>query len=365
VKLLALTKDAQRLFLEDRFTAGHAILLARLKPEDQRRALVVDSGGVFEHERLVWDPTVDRSAGTAMRREEAVKPVSVRELASWIDKNVRFDASAPDPMIFPETALKLTTSREEAEKIIPITHDHYVPPEAKDGTRTYGPMSWRRADGNSKGKTCDRSVTGVIVIGPGRGEAFKVCIDKEHCTVHWGAEIRGKKERIKNPATASGAKSQQDYYERQREKQRQERLREEAARERWKKAAPKIIEAIAERVKKMPTGATGLLAETILQDVGRGAFEKAADYVPRGRTAEDLVRHVAFALLYSEAINEWRGPREFPKTAKAFGVDVNKILDEVAPPEKKQPEKRAGNGKAAKASPAKAGKRKAQATATD
>jgi ParB family chromosome partitioning protein len=347
VKLLSLTKDAQKAFLEGKMTAGHAILLARLQPKDQERAMVVDRGGVFEHERLIWDPEVDRSAGRAMRREEAVKPVSVRELASWIDKNVRFDAAAPDPMIFPETALTLTTSREEAEKIVPITHDHYVPPEAKDGTRTYGPTSWRRADGKSKSKTCERSVTGVIVIGPGRGEAFKVCIDKEHCTVHWGAEIRGRKQRaaaVANPATKSGAKSQQDYYERQRRKDEEERKRAEAERVRWKKAAPAILEAIAERVKRLPADATGLLADTIMGDI-RGQAQ-ADRYVARGRSAEDLVRYAAFQLLYNEATNEWVGPREFPKIAKAFGVDVKKILDEVAPlPES---EKKAASAKARK-----------------
>jgi ParB family chromosome partitioning protein len=228
VKLLSLTKEAQEAFLDGKMTAGHAILLARLRPKDQERAMVVDSGGVFEHERLIWDPLVDRSAGRAMRRDEAIKPVSVRELSSWIDKNVRFDAAEPDPMIFPETALTLQASREEAEKIIPITHDHYVPPAAKDGTRTYGPQSWRRADGKGKNKTCAGSVTGVIVVGPGRGEAFKVCIDKKGCKTHW-AEYHRQAKRRQVAATKSG-KTGEDRWAIERRKQEEEQKREAAAR---------------------------------------------------------------------------------------------------------------------------------------
>ena len=47
--------------------------------------------------------------------------------------------------------------------------------------RTYGPQSWKRADGKHGSKTCENSVLGVIVVGPGRGETFQVCIDKKRC----------------------------------------------------------------------------------------------------------------------------------------------------------------------------------------
>jgi hypothetical protein len=43
-----------------------------------------------------------------------------------------------------------------------------------------------------------------------------------------------------------------------------------------------------------------------------------------------LVRHLAFTILVGEACG-WRAPEEFPKRAKAFGLDVRKVVDQVAP----------------------------------
>jgi ParB family chromosome partitioning protein len=42
VKLCALIPEAQKIFLADKITAGHAILLARLAPEDQKRCIDPD-----------------------------------------------------------------------------------------------------------------------------------------------------------------------------------------------------------------------------------------------------------------------------------------------------------------------------------
>ena len=345
LKLLSLTKEAQALFHDGRIQAGHAVILARLKPADQKRA-IAERGALFDHERLLWDPNEDRSAATAMRRDDAVKPVSVRELQGWIDKNVRFDREEVEPMLFPETAATLTATREVAEKIIPITHDHYVTPEAKvEGERTYGPMSWRRADGKGKSKLCDSSVTGVIVVGPGRGEAFKVCTDKKGCKVHWGAEQRQAQKRA--AAATKGGSTGEDRYKLEEEKRKRERAIELAKQDRWKKAAPKILEAIAAAVKKAPARAAGLLGETVLDSIcdHRPEREAAIRFVARGTTAEDLVRHAAFLVLAREA-GEWGAWDDFPKRAKAFGIDVAKILDEVAPleasgPAKEQPKKAA------------------------
>ena len=347
VKLLSLTKEAQALFGAGKITAGHAIVLARLTPPDQKRAIETH-GALFDHERLLWDPNEDRSEARAMRKEDARKPVSVRELQAWIDKNVRFDVEGVEPMLFPETALTLDATRETAEKVVPITHDHYVTPDAKNDQRTYGPMSWRRADGKLKSKACDASITGVIVVGPGRGDAFKVCIDKKRCTTHWGAEQRASKKRA--DAAARGGNTGEDRYKREQEKREEEHKREEAQRARWKKALPEILKALAAAVKKLPTRAKGQLADVILREVSgfQGEFRGADSFLPLGTTAEDLVRHAAFIVLGREA-GDYMAPREFPKRAKAFGVDVAKIVDAVAPkpPDeaKAKPAKKAGKTK--------------------
>lgn len=190
MKLLALTKEAKHLFLDDRITAGHAILLARLKPVDQARA-IEDVDGLFQTEHMLWDPEDGAS------RNGSTKPRSVRELQVWIDTNVRFDVRDPDPMLFPETAEEIA----RAQKVVPITFANYIPPEARDG-KTFGPRSWKRADGLMKSKKCDLSTTGVVMIGLRRGEAFAVCVAKEKCTVHWGDEIRARKKRVAEASSA-------------------------------------------------------------------------------------------------------------------------------------------------------------------
>jgi hypothetical protein len=52
--------------------------------------------------------------------------------------------------------------------------------------------------------------------------------------------------------------------------------------------------------------------------------------VPRGTSAEDLVRHAAFIVLREEP-KSWNAMDQFPKRARAFGVDVEEIIEAVAP----------------------------------
>lgn len=187
MKLLQLGKDAQALLAAGELTAGHAILLARLSPADQARALKEGAG--LEQEDLRFTEHEGRR----------MKAVSVRELKGWIDRNVRMDPANVDPMLFPESALAL----ENAPKVVGITSLHYVPEEAREG-KTYFPQSWKRADGREDSKTCEHATLGFVVVGPRRGEAFEVCIAKDKCRTHWGAEIRQREKRAKERAGRPG-----------------------------------------------------------------------------------------------------------------------------------------------------------------
>ena len=330
VKLLALTKEAQQLLRAGTITAGHAILLARLSPKDQARCLGTRDedfmdGGLLKDERTLFDPDEQGEPPATF------KPVSVRELEAWIDEHVRFDAAKADPMLFPETVGTVAAAKETAEKIIPITHEHYVQPDAREG-RTFGPRSWKRADGKKGSKPCEHAVTGVLVVGPGRGEAFKVCVDKDKCARHWGAEKREREKRAQQLAKSGGA-APRDREDRLHAKYEEERKRKEAEPARWVKATPKILEVLAAAVKKAPTKAGGLLASIVIEacaEHGYGRKKYAADYMPRGTSAEDVVRHAAFAVLSGE-LQEYDAAKTFPKRAKAFGLDVREIVDEVAP----------------------------------
>jgi ParB/RepB/Spo0J family partition protein len=210
VKLLQLVPDAQALFMAGRFELGHAVLLARLSPSDQKRAITTvrsndgKTGGLFIPEAFgLFGEGKDEAAGKdPLARTQGMKPVSVREFQKWIDRNIRFRPESEDlPNLFPATAEALTEAAEAELKVVKITREYRVPDEARDEKeRTYGEQSWRRADGVAEpsrygrkpaaGKTCEHAVMGVIVAGPGRGDAFKVCIAKKKCTVHWAKEIR-------------------------------------------------------------------------------------------------------------------------------------------------------------------------------
>lgn len=304
VKLLELLPAAATLLREGQLTAGHAILLARLKPKDQQRAL---DDGTFQTEQLL---DFDRAAR---------KAVSVRELQAWIDKHVRFETKSVDPMLFPDTAV--TLAKEKPEEIIPITPDHYIDEKAREG-RTFGPMSWRRADGKHKSKTCDHSMTGVIVVGAGRGDAFKVCTAKEKCKTHWDDWQR---ERAKR-ATSTTSSNAADRQAREQQRYQLEQEREEVERARFRKARPAILDAIAEKIRKAPIG---LLRDVLIHDAGMS--KKAAEWIPRGSSAEDLVRHLAFMEVVEHDGDYVYAREDLKRIAKDFGVDVKKIIDQEVP----------------------------------
>lgn len=338
VKLLQLVRDAKTLLLSGRITAGHAILLARLKPDEQVRAIDPDSGGLFQHEdtdRFDFDEDGADKASAKVPTDElkylGYKARSVRELEGWIDQHVRFDRTAPIVAdLFPETAATVKAAVEVKEKVVQITHNHFTHPDAKEGLteRTYHTTSWTLADGSKGNKTCERSVTGVIVVGPDRGRAFKVCIDKKKCTVHWAKEQRQAEKR----AVSGGESNQQERYKQEEARRKAEQEKADAERTRWKRALPAILKAVAEKVRKAPARAKGFLADLIIEKTSPHSYGLKVDRetVPRGTSAEDLVRHAAFLILQDEAAG-WQANQEFPKVAKALGVDARKILDDVAP----------------------------------
>jgi ParB/RepB/Spo0J family partition protein len=344
VKLLNLSKPLQELFLADKFTAGHAVILARLSADDQLRALGTDERGVYEGDGGLFEGEsqmgldVDDEGDDEHEAEDELgrhlKPVSVRELQGWVNKHVRFEAETDaDPMLFPDTAQVLATAQEQQEKVVKITHDYYVQPEARsDEERTFGPMSWKRSDEKHGSKACDHAITGVIVAGPGRGDAFRVCIEKKKCRIHWSQEQKAAKARA---TAATGGRTGEDRWKIEERKRQEQQAREEAERARWKKATPEILKVLATAVKKAPARAGGLLGQVLVDYCKPDSWDmasraNAADYVARGTTAEDLVRHLAFTILVGEACG-WRALDEFPKRAKAFGLDVRKLVDQVAP----------------------------------
>lgn len=218
LKLLQLIKPAQKLFLEGRFEAGHAIILARLSKDDQERAIALDAderwgriGGLFQDER------VEVEGDEELELADPKKAVSVREFQGWVQRNVRFDPTKVDQgdlrFDFPETAAALDQAQQGKRKVLHITHDYRVADDAKDPRRrTYGENSWKRADGKEGSKPCEYSAIGVVVAGPGRGEYLQVCVNRDRCEVHFGPEVKARRKREAERAkhAASNGKASED-----------------------------------------------------------------------------------------------------------------------------------------------------------
>lgn len=324
IKLLALTKPAQHLFWAGRIEAGHAILLARLTPTEQAKVIgTVEeeyaNGGLFQEEHRLFMP--DEEQGD----EPHVKPVSVRELQAWIDQHIRFTGRQIDSMLFPETAAQVTNATEMKRKIIEITHEYLTQDDVRhaDQAKVYGERAWQRADGEEDSKVCVFAVLGVIASGPGRGQAFDVCVRKDKCLVHWGKEIRDREKRQKDKEqmnTAAVTKADQKA-EAQRKKQDEDYERQRRKRVEWEKLTPAVMKAVEAKLPSMKV--PGLLGDLLCE-----VFEywrPARTGIPRGKSAEDLIRHLAGLRLYTIA-NEYDGYEKFTKLAKHLGIDLSKIL---------------------------------------
>jgi ParB/RepB/Spo0J family partition protein len=330
LKLQNLTKDAQDLFSAGLITAGHAVLLARLTPADQERAL--DSHEVVLHESSRLDygdgGTVHIAGETVVEYFKGRKMCTVRELQSWIDTHVRFDTTSPDPMLFPEAAMMLETAAVEQEKVVKITRERNVAYDAKaDGERTLGPEHWKRDDG---AMPCASSVIGVVVVGPGRGESFRVCTAKKRCTVHWAEEQKEAK-RLEQQSTKTGATGEERQAARQSSWQEQERRRKEQT-ALWRARLPKVLAAAAAAIEAAPAmkGKDLVLGELRMENdwgpESKRIIKDALAVLPPGKTPESLLRHMVFMLVVDSALDEYNGYQSLPVQLKKIGLDPKPIL---------------------------------------
>lgn len=334
MKLNDLIPEAKKILDADRMSVGHAILIARLKPEDQKRAIHPAKNGTYGRDGDpggLWTP---EHAGLFDGKDEEskdpyaeLKAVTVRELEHWINDHIRFDvthAAKAAPLQFEAVAEKVKEAEVRpgrSRKVIAITFDHFTQPEARsEDERTYGPKSWKRADGTKKttqlgypshrwvdSPTCEHSVLGVVAAGEDRGQAFDVCIARDKCEVHWKRELEEKRKREK--AKASG-KPTAEAGRRAAEERRAQREREaEATREqRWKAFRPALEKATRSAADKVPATlpkpvfaklltAYNLPAKTKPAQLAKALLGRALDQVFRHSWHGDEPRMVAWARL--------------------------------------------------------------------
>lgn len=323
LKLLGLTKEAQAFFWDGKIEAGHAILLARLTPTEQEKVVGTKAGhylngGLFQEERDLYD----EKPGD----EEPIKARSVAEVQAWVKRHVRFNARQADSFLFPETVAQVTDATQDKRKIIEITREYLANEDVRRTSqeKVYGERAWKRADGKEDSKACDRSVLGVVVSGPGQGEAFAVCINKDRCLVHWGAEVKAKQKRASVQPDSPAAKKAAERETLVRKKEEEQRQQRDARRAQWKKVTPKIEAAVMAQVKVLSAASVSVLGDLLVRFVAKyGPQKKIA--IPRGTTSEDLVRHLA-ALVLNGEIHCWNASEDFPATAKALGVDLSPFV---------------------------------------
>jgi ParB/RepB/Spo0J family partition protein len=330
IKLMDLTPALQKDFTENKITAGHAILLARLTTEEQKKVSDKDTGGLWKDEDANFEEIVGKSDG--------FKLCSVRELQQYIDEHVRFVPERDaDPMLFPETAavIQAADPKKKSDKIVAITYG-YVNPDARNGEHHIAPTSWKRADGKKGSKTCEFSVIGVVCAGEERAQAFRVCTNKEKCKTHWSEWQKARaKSRASSPVNNEGA-SAAERQQKEREKQEVERKQAELESKRWDKALPDILKALAVAFKKAPIAqvAKELIKHLDGEWLG-GDLKKAEKNMPAGKSADEILRHAAYWAILLEMDNNM-SDEDTIQLFKTFGVDVKKIIDDVAPIEKKE-----------------------------
>jgi ParB/RepB/Spo0J family partition protein len=337
MKLLELIKEAQKLFWDGKFSAGHAIILARLTPAQQKEIIDPDNGVLFISEKTLYGPDEED------QDHDDLKTITVRELQAHIDQHVRFAPEKADTFLFPETTQAVKTAREEQEKVVFITHDSFVPSELKTEQKVIVCTSWHRADGKKGSKTCEHAVTGVIVIGADRGEAFKVCLAKKDCKKHWANYLR---ERIRQRAQ-SGQTVARETDSAAEKKAAQDETKRRAERAMRLEVERRTVQAVAQKVKTPIKGedlydlavvliqgvmASGDLDEEMQALLGFKDNYPSTDQIIRAvqkTPAKNLERYLYLAALCSLTDEYSGGQPRIKAAAKRYKINVKAIEKDV------------------------------------
>lgn len=356
IKLLDLVPEAQDLLEQGRITTGHAIVLARLKPADQERAIDLRNNALFTQTIRGLDFDGDRDLAEPESPYDDAKPVSIREFEAWVARHVRFDvehAAKAQPLAFESLAEQVEQAQQtpgRGKKVIPITFEYQLHPDAKDeNERTYGVQSWRRADGREDAPTCEHSVLGVVVAGPKQGSAFEVCIARDRCDTHFGAEMKAAKLRAKGDST--GAKKLETRQEQRWERQERERRQRQAE---WEDLKPHVYAAAFEQVKKAKILTPGQ-AKHFFEGMSGLPLEPARVRQVLGGAWHE---HLVAAILVSEVVS-WANDFDswLDRIARPLGLDLKPLLaardahspkpatDTAAPKKKAAAKKKTGGRK--------------------
>ncbi len=212
LRLLHLVDEAQQAFYVGKLTVAHAFEVARLQPDDQRRALAE----CFPQYRTTEAALKDKKA----------EAVTVRSLREWIEREIHLDIShAPfdaqdekllppagscaacpkrtgnNPLLFPEVRqksictdracyqakiealvqIRITPLKESGEKPLRVSHAPAWQTKKPQPDVLYEGQYRRIA----KKAECPQTKSAVVIDGPDAGKLLHVCRDQK-CKVHAG-----------------------------------------------------------------------------------------------------------------------------------------------------------------------------------
>lgn len=345
-----LIPEAKLLLEEQRISKGHAILIARQTPADQKALIKPPTRTYPRTDSGLWefdDGRLDLEPGEKKGAFEKLKTRSVRELQTWIEDHIRFDvehAAKVQPFAFEHTAAQVQQAQAEEKrgaKVLAITHDYRVGDDARDeDERTYGSQSWKRADGHAKSKTCEYSRLGLVVAGEGQGDSFLVCVNRDKCTVHFAESVRAKAKAAtlraagKTKQAAKVEKKQEDsWLVKRRREEGARKLREDG----WKAIREPVIADAVAQVKAVKT-LTPALAEALLKQeyvLDRAALKAHLGAMWYTTPVAALLVSCVAAWEYSGWNTTKTGFQTYvDEVAKPFGLDLKRleaIRDKHAP----------------------------------
>jgi ParB family chromosome partitioning protein len=210
LRLIQLIAEAKQAFYEDKLTVAHAFEIARLQPNDQRRAL------------QECFPQYRNAA--AVLKDKKAEATTVRELRAWIEREIHLDlTNAPfdpqdetllpkagacarcpkrtgsNPLLFPEVRQKSTCTDRECyrAKVEALVQIQAKPLEEKGEKplRVSQAPAWQ-ANGHAKDVLfegqyrkakakgeCPDTKAAVLIDGKSAGSIFYLC-QTEKCDVH-------------------------------------------------------------------------------------------------------------------------------------------------------------------------------------
>jgi ParB/RepB/Spo0J family partition protein len=320
LSLLELNPELKALFLDNRFGLAQAIILAKLAPDEQRKAAKIPTR-YDDHDSGLW-----RSSGPTL--DDEIFPhvaKTAAELERWITTHLRFDERTVQvEELFPETAAAIDAATEAGVRVVGVTYDEYMPQSIeRTEDKIFTSKFWKRADGLEGSRVCDYAVVGVVRAGDGRGASLGVCVSRDTCRVHFASRVKDlearKKEKKAGAPTTPAAKAKRD--------------RKEAARAKREAAAN-----LQENVTKSKTIAAATLIQASLDAIVRKAAPAIVKHARAilggkdrdGLSLEQLVVKLAIDenirddLVY--ALNSTWSRAKTIKSLKEWGVNAPKVI---------------------------------------